>query len=226
MSLSWISSDSLALHIDTLQEAASRASSGAETKRRKNVIDPFSSLLVASAFDVNEAAKLIALQNVESGLRGMSNALGQFHQNVLASVDGWEDHNKGYDLKCPRRCILAEIKNKWNTMNTGNRREVVRELETAIRQKSGQWHGYLVLVIPKNPTRYEVELSSRVYEIDGASFYHKVTGEPNAIHDLFDHLCCVMKQSADIVGHCRIIMEKTLPPRIDSAINHTERRNK
>ena len=44
MSLSWISSASLALHIDTLQESASRALSGAETRRKKNVIDPFSSL--------------------------------------------------------------------------------------------------------------------------------------------------------------------------------------
>ena len=177
------------------------------------MIDPFSSLLVASTFDVDKADKLIALQNAESGLRGMSNALGRFHQNVLASVDGWEDHDAGYDLECRGRCILAEVKNKWNTMNTGNRREVESDLQTAVRQKSGQWHGYLVQVIPQKPIRYEDQISPRVYVIDGASFYHKVTGEPNAIHDLFDHLCCVMTQSADIVEHCRIIMENTLPPR-------------
>ncbi len=182
MPLSWISADSLAHHIDVLQEAASRASSGAATRRVKNVVDPFSSLLVASAYDVEKADKLIELQNAESGLRGMSNALGRFHQSVLASVSGWDDHDAGYDLECKNRCILAEVKNKWNTMNAGNRREVESELKTAVRQKSGQWQGYLVLVIPKHPERYKIPLGHRVHEIDGASFYHKVTDDPNAIH--------------------------------------------
>lgn len=220
MLLSWISAESLQLHVDALQGAANRALSDSGKKRNRNVVDPFSSLLVASAFELDEAANLISLQNAESGLRGMSNALGRFHQNILASVAGWNDHDAGYDLECQERCILAEVKNKWNTMNTGNRREVERELETAIRQKSGKWNGYLVLVIPKTPVRHETQISPRVYEIDGASFYHKVTGEPNAIHDLFEHLCGVMTQSADIVEHCRTIMKKTLPPKILTGGDH------
>ncbi len=212
MPLSWISPDSLQAHINALREAAAKAVSEADEKRNRNVVDPFSSLLVASTLDLDEATKLVTLQNAESGLRGMSNALGRFHQNILASVDGWRDHDAGYDLECPGKRMLAEVKNKWNTMNAGNRREVKRELETAIRQKSGQWRGYLVLVIPKTPVRYLTEISPRVYETDGASFYHEVTGKQNAIHDLFEHLCGVMTQSPDIVKHCRAIMKNALPP--------------
>ena len=42
---------------------------------------------------------------------------------ILGSVDGWDNHDAGYDLECDARIILAEIKNKWNTMNSSNRRQ-------------------------------------------------------------------------------------------------------
>ena len=48
-------------------------------------------------------------------------------------------------------------------------------------------------------------------ETDGASFYHIATGEPNAIHDLFEYLRDALKPSSDITAYCREIMEASLP---------------
>ena len=213
MKLDWIRSDELDHHIECLRQSAKNAVTGASKRRKKNIDDPFSSLLIAATHEIKYASDLTRLKDAESALRGMSNALGRFHQSILASIDGWHDHDAGYDLECPEQKLLAEVKNKWNTMNSANRRKVEEELETAIRQKPRDWHGYLVIVIPRKPVRFTKPLGKGVTELDGASFYAKVTGHPNAIHDLFDYLCSATNPSSEIASHCRDIMVTSLPPR-------------
>ncbi len=102
---------------------------------------------------------------------GISNAVGDFHQEVLGSVEGFRNHDAGYDLECPDKQIVAEVKNKHNTMNAPNRKQVVDDLDTAVRQKTGSWVAYLVVIVPGKPKRYRKKLTNRVYEIDGASFF-------------------------------------------------------
>ena len=214
--LSWITDDALNEKIDLLVENASRASEHAERNIVANVIDPFSSLLVAKTFDIKAKSSLRGTQRAVSAIHGLSNHLGTFHQSILGSVAGWEDHDAGYDLECFDKQMLAEVKNKHNTMNASNREKVVDELKTAVRQKGRGWQAYLVIIIPKRPVRYEEELPTapKVLEIDGASFYHKVTGCPNAIHDLFNVVSDKISPSAKIAKYCRKIMTSSLPPRI------------
>ena len=99
-------------------------------------------------------------------------------------------------------------------MNSSNRRQVVDDLEVALRQKRGHWTGYLVLVVPKSPQRYRKHLRGNLYETDGASFYHDVTGDANAIHDLLDELCDMLAPTDDIKEYCRDVMANSLPPRV------------
>ena len=215
--LAWISDEKLSEEIGFLQQRTQRAWKDAEERRVRNVIDPFLSLVIASVFSIQDPEKLVNIQNVESALRGLSNALGDFHQRILGSVDGWENHDAGYDLECRDRMIVAEVKNKWNTMSATTKRQVKGELGTAIRQKSGNWTGYLVFVIPRRPERDKKSLPEgrNLFEIDGASFYHLVTGDPNAIHDLLDRLCDAITPSSHIADYCRRIMMDSLPPRIN-----------
>ena len=215
--LAWISDEKLYHEINTLLTRAQNAREDAEERRTRNVIDPFLSLVIASVFGIQDPKELVNIQNAESALRGLSNALGDFHQRILGNVDGWENHDAGYDLECRDRRIVAEVKNKWNTMNASNRYQVESDLRTAVRQKSGDWTGYLVLMIPRRPQRYKKSLPEgrNLFEIDGASFYHLVTGDPNAIHDLLDKLCDVIMPSSHIADYCRQIMMNSLPPRIN-----------
>ena len=187
-------------------------------RQRRNVVDPFLSLLIASTFGANSRDELLRLQNSNSALNGMSNALGYFHQEILAGVAGWANHDAGYDLECPARRILAEVKNKHNTMNASNREKVIGDLDTAVRQKGRGWTGYLAIIVPRVPRRYETPLGTNrpVSEIDGASFYHKVTGDPNALHDLFDVLCNELTSSQEISDYCRQVMADSIPPRINN----------
>lgn len=215
--LAWISDEKLLREIDTLQQRARNALTYADQRQISNVIDPFLSLVIASAFDIQDPDTLADVRRAESAIRGLSNALGDFHQRILGNVDGWENHDAGYDLECRDRRIVAEVKNKWNTMNAPNRRQVEMDLGTAVRQKLGTWTGYLVFVIPRRPERYTkpIPIERNLFEIDGASFYELVTGDPNAIHDLLDKLCDVIMPSNHIAKYCRQIMMDSLPPRIN-----------
>ena len=75
---------------------------------RKNVIDPFSSLIIASATGISEENDLTSVQRVNSASSGISSSIGNFHQQILGSVEGFNNHDAGYDLECPDRQILAE----------------------------------------------------------------------------------------------------------------------
>ena len=214
--LSWIADSDLALAIASLTTSVQDIINRANNPNRRNVTDPFGALLIASAFKVESKEQLEQLQQSEAGLRGITNPLGYFHQEVLGAVQGWNNHDAGYDLESESQRMLAEVKNKYNTMNASNRQQVLDDLDTAVRQKGAGWSGYLVIILPRRPQRFEERLNTGrpVYEIDGASFYHKVTGDPNAIHDLFDVLSSELTESTEIAEYCREILGSSIPPRL------------
>lgn len=183
--LSWMADGKLTRILFATLERAQAASDEAEGRMKKNVIDPFSSLISAATFGVTEGNMLSSAQQAESASKGIASAVGSFHQQILGKVEGFRDHDAGYDLECASRQIIAEVKNKHNTMNAANRREVINELETAIRQKSGRWDAFLVIIIPKKPERYRKQIGKEIYEVDGASFYELATGSRTALHDLY-----------------------------------------
>ena len=209
--ISWISTASLDEKIEHMLASVRGSRDNASSRRAVNSVDPFSSLMIATAFGLTTSRELENVQNAEAAMRGFSNALGTFHQSVLGAVNGWVNHDAGYDLECADRQIIAEVKNKHNTMNASNRLKVVEDLTTAIRQKHGNWKAYLAQIIPKHPKRFEQELKKSVYEVDGASFYHLVTGDPNAIHDLFDYLCKSLTVPQEIAQSCLWIMRNNIP---------------
>jgi len=94
-----------------------------------------------------------SLQDAGAGLRGTSKALGNFNQEKLRAIEGWDDHDAGYALECTARKIIAEVKNKCNPMNDSNRAKVEDDLLTALKQKKGQWTAYIVQIIPQKPKR-------------------------------------------------------------------------
>ena len=74
--------------------------------------------------------------------------------------------------------------------------------------------GYLLHIVPESARGYTKHLRGNLYATDGASFYHYVTGDANAIHDLLDELCQMLAPTDDIKEYCRDIMASSLPPRI------------
>lgn len=215
MILPWIDDDNLTGAIDQLISSAGDTVREASVRQQKNVIDPFFSLLIAASHDVQAPEHLKSMRNAEASVRGMGNFLGKFHETILGSAHGWTHHDAGYDIESQTKKIIAEVKNKYNTLNGPNRRQVLQELETNIRSKGPEWTAYLVEIIPSSPRRYTKFPTTRdnVVATDGASFYHIATGQLNALHDLFDVVAKRIGTSPSIVEHCQQIFAASIPPR-------------
>lgn len=209
--LPWIDGGVIDGLLDDLVERIERARTHALTRVSKNVEDPFLLLCVASTYGITDVQQLKELGAFHSVSSAISSAIGEFHQGVLGSVGGFVNHDAGYDVENRERKILAEIKNKHNTMNASNRKSVVEDLQTTLRSRPG-YCGYLVTIIPKRKKRYEIDLGGRLFETDGASFYALATGEENALEQLYDmlekRLCADMPK---IAVYCRQAFNRGIP---------------
>ncbi len=133
----------------------------------------------------------------------VQNKIGEFHQNILGSVANWNNLGTGQivDLRSTTNQIIAEVKNKHNTVTGSKKVDVYDQLASLVMPNASIYNGYtayFVNIIPKNSTRYNRPFTPPdnttktnrpsnilIKEIDGASFYHIVTGEQSALRDLY-----------------------------------------
>jgi len=201
-SLQWISDADFDWCVDRLLQRINAAYANSAQRISDNVQDPFLLLCLAYLHGAKTKDALLNMQKIASVSSGASSAIGRFHQNILGKVDGFIDHDAGYDLDSPSRKILAEIKNKHNTMNASNSMQVIDDLRTAIRMKPG-FTGYLVIMVPKKPQKYRKELAPQVYETDGTSFYELATGHATALKDLYGLVAMrLCENTPAIQEHC------------------------
>lgn len=96
---------------------------------------------------------------------------------------------------------MAELKNKYNTISGGKLADVYYTLEGLVTPKSSLYkgyRGYYVAIIPQTRLRYDKTFTPSdkhkgskcpenelIREIDGASFYHLVTGRAEALKELY-----------------------------------------
>ncbi|MEO1210935.1 MAG: Eco47II family restriction endonuclease [Cyanobacteria bacterium J06638_20] len=199
--LSWISDEDLFRAIRYVHSAYESAAQNTDLEKlTRNVIDPFSFFCETSlAEDISVETWLIneAQRQIQKTL---SNALGDFHQMILGSVEGWENlgtgHSTGLDLKRSDNRIYVELKNKHNTMNASNKVGVFQKLEE-VANSDDQPTCYLVQIIRDTKHPYEkqwvfksqdvIYQHPRVLRISGDLFYDMVAGQ-DSLKDLVDVL--------------------------------------
>ena len=138
--------------------------------------------------------------------KSLQNHVGEFHQIVLGSIDGWKNLKTGaiVDLESIDNNMIAEVKNKYNTISGGKLADLYSELEKLVMPKTSKYKNftaYYVEILPKSPTPYDKEFTPSdkakgakcppnplIRQIDGKSFYAKVTGDPKALAKLFNVL--------------------------------------
>lgn len=176
-----------------------------------NVIDPFSAIFEASGFNLSND-DWVKNEKTRQAQKTLQNHIGTFHQKILGSVSGWLDlcTGKGCDIVSEDRKIIAEIKNKHNTVSGGKLNGVYDELNNLIMPKVSKYKGYTayyVQIIPKNPTPFDQPFTppdksngnkkqenSLIREIDGRSFYSLVTGVDDALDKLFKVIPEVLRE--------------------------------
>ena len=134
---------------------------------------------------------------------------------MLGMMPGWQDLGVGsvIDVACPARKIIAEVKNKHNTVKGSDKVKVYDHMETLVMTKGHQYKdftAYYVEIIPKSGARYDKEFTPPdsakgqprranplIRQIDGYSFYALATGVPDALEQLFAALPDVIEACSD-----------------------------
>lgn len=198
--LSFITDEDLIKHTKELVNAAIKAADKVERNPYKNVIDPFSALIDAGRQGVSldewmEQEKSRQIQ------KSFQNAVGDFHQHILGSLPDWEDAGAGgsYDVINEKQKIIAEVKNKYNTMNANAERGVYDTMSRWLDYGKEGYTAYVVDIVPKSPKPYQFPFTpserkvrrqtrENLIRIDGRSFYALATGQNDAIDKLYEAL--------------------------------------
>lgn len=203
--LNWIDDKALESAVNTLLVSAKKAQQKAVKKFGKNVIDPFGALFEMAGFEIDYETWFKS-ETARQAQKTLQNTVGEFHQIILGSVKDWQNLKTGnvMDLLSHKHKILAEVKNKHNTVKGSNLSDLYKSLESEVMPKSSKYRGYTayyVTIIPKKPERFnkpfapsdkqtgtKLSVNEKIRIIDGASFYDIVTGEKNALENLFEVL--------------------------------------
>ena len=165
-----------------------------------NTLDPFSAVLDAKLLDKTIEEWIEQVEIPRQTQKTLQNHIGEMHQEIIATLDGWEDLGVGgvVDNINHKEKILAEIKNKWNSVNATSALGSYDGLDSKIRKHSG-FTGYHVVMLPKNGRYFDKEFTppdnktkmrrpfrEDIRTIDGKSFYKKITGQEDAYEQLYD----------------------------------------
>jgi len=171
----------------------------------KNVIDPFSMLFEAASFGLDKQGWILR-EKARQAQKTLSNGIGIFHQKILGALDGWRDlgTKEIVDVVNDERCIIAEIKNKHNTIKASDKIGLYETFKNLVLVKTGKYQehtAYYVEIVPKFPTRYNklftpsdrktgypAQGNEFIRQIDGASFYALATGYDDALIRLYEAL--------------------------------------
>lgn len=196
MILPFISDDHLFYSIDCLFKSYENAKKDFDIKTfYKNKIDVFK-WTFDNVFGGLSEEEMVLLELNRQIDKTISNAIGEFHENILGGIKGFQRGNhSGYDIKADDNSLFAELKNKYNTMNSSATESVYQKLsEFAKNYPTSKC--YLVQILCR--TSFNNEWSGkingknynheRVYIISGDRFYELLTGDPKALFKLYSCL--------------------------------------
>jgi hypothetical protein len=178
---------------------ANKASSESDKKLNSNVIDPFSAVFDSLRQNIS-LTEWLEQEKARQIQKTLQNAVGEFHQSILGSVDGWENMKSGnvIDLVNESKKIIAEVKNKFNTTKGNHKISIYDDIYELINSKYLGYLGYYVEIIPKSKKPYNKEFTpsdnksksrrpqnQMIRIIDGKSFYELVTGKENSLEELY-----------------------------------------
>lgn len=213
--LAWVDNDALYMAVEKAFARLLGLTGGA---RRPLPPDPF--LIVSQALITDTSFEEgIAFEKVRKVNKSMSNALGNMHQNVLALGDNWENlgttggvldirTKPGYIPPMVGKPVVAEVKNRFNTIKASEEKNVWDKIDEAARMNNAQ--GYIFQIIPEHPERYDKmwEVSGRprkhtVRCCDGATAYEMVFGVKDAIFQFYEVLPDILRDIKDAngIGH-------------------------
>ncbi|MDE9474992.1 Eco47II family restriction endonuclease [Xenorhabdus bovienii] len=171
-----------------------------ESDLRRNTLDVFSA-------SIDSAVRGISLDEWKEQERQrqmqktLQNQIGELHQEILGTLDGVTNLGTGQVVDLEGDGFIAEIKNKHNTTKGNHKIAIYDDLQSRLDGKDEDTKAYYVEILPKNGKSYDRpftpsdnktnerrEEDPRIRQIDGQSFYEMVTGNKNALRELYELL--------------------------------------
>ncbi len=168
------------------------------------------------------------------------NILGLLHKLAMTSLPGVckpplthgknQKPSEQIDIICHDKKLIAKIKNKHNTVWGANKHNVHKTLVNILSEYSG-YRCYFVEVLPKNakidndgkiflPSNREnnrlVIKNKNIIQIDGKSFYQLLTGNENALQELYNNVPSIV---AEILNEERSDSRGFVKPQFQKMIN-------
>lgn len=125
--------------------------------------------------------------------KSINNSIGTFHEQVLGGIEGYELGNlSGFDIKAEDNTLFADIKNKHNTMNSSSAEALFQKLARyADDYKQAKCYWVQILAKGSFNEHWTGDINgkeyshSRVFKISGDQFYAILSGNKNALYDLY-----------------------------------------
>jgi len=170
----------------------------------KYTLDPFSAVLDAKVLNSSIDGWIRNFEIPRQQFQPIQQLIGSIHQEILGSLEGWEDLDVGkiLDIKNTDKKIIAEVKNKHNTTKGDHKILVYDTIKSVISNEYPDYTGYFVEILPRNGKEYNKPFTppdnkiknkfkknrpenKQIRVIDGKSFYALATGHKDAFRILF-----------------------------------------
>jgi hypothetical protein len=133
--------------------------------------------------------------------KSINNSIGTFHEQILGGIKGYEIGKlSGFDIKASDNTLFADIKNKHNTMNSSSAEALYQKLKKfADKYKKAKCYWVQILAKSSFNENWQGDINgqeynhSRVHKISGDQFYTILTGQNDALFQLYKCLPIALK---------------------------------
>ncbi len=191
--LNFVSDEHLLNCIGNLHKSYLKAKNNISKKNfYSNKIDTIK-LTFDSQFNDIDEEKLIQSEILRQIDKSINNSIGTFHEQILGGIAGYECGSlSGYDIKATDNSLFADIKNKHNTMNSSAAEALFQKLARyADDHKKAKCYWVQILAKGSFCDLWSGDINgkeyshSRVYKISGDQFYSLLSGEEDALYQLY-----------------------------------------
>lgn len=195
-----------------------------------NKVDTFKLTFDSKFNDISEE-DLIQSEILRQIDKSINNSIGIFHEQVLGGIAGFEIGNlSGFDVKATDNTLFADIKNKHNTMNSSSAEALFQKLARyADDYKKAKCYWVQILAKGSFEESWKGDINgkeyghSRVFKISGDRFYALLSGQDDALIQLYKSLPLVISDHLNEIEKGDLVKENSALEEITSA---TETSNK
>ncbi|MCC6253009.1 MAG: Eco47II family restriction endonuclease [Bacteroidia bacterium] len=199
--VNFISDDHLLDCIGNLHKAYLKAKNNITKKNfYTNKVDTIKLNFDAKFNEIDEES-LIQSEILRQIDKSINNSIGTFHEQILGGIKGFEAGNlSGYNIKAKDDTLFADIKNKHNTMNSSAAEALFQKLARyANDYKKAKCYWVQILAKGSFCELWSGDINgkeyshSRVYKISGDQFYALLSGQEDAMFQLYKVLPVAIK---------------------------------